>query len=99
MAIWPVEIKGTHTPGFLENYGMEHFKGLSSCGSALIVHDHHTSLVDPLFLLLQTLPVVGPMPLQPPLTYVVNNLINVPVDKSNEMKWVSPAGNANAACA
>jgi len=62
------------------------------------VCDRCISLVDPLFLLLQTLPVAGPMPLQAPLTYVINNLINVPVDKSNEMKWVALAGNVDATC-
>jgi len=60
------------------------------------VCDRCVSLVDPLFLLLQTLPVAGPMPLQAPLTYVINNLINVPVDKSNEIKWVAPAGKVDA---
>lgn len=55
------------------------------------------SLAEPLFRLLVSLPQTSPSPLQPPLTYVLHCLMNVPVDASKISRWITQVHGVNVA--
>lgn len=53
-------------------------------------------IVEALLRLLRDLPDTSPSPLQPPLTYVLHNLINVPVNETLGLNWTMPYTGASS---